>query len=157
PLHDAAPRREGFPLFRLGLSPLRGGGAPPRQRWSGRGWGLEGGALLGERGRLFLCASPLALGFLLTEWLFSRNSQNFTGFSNFVGLILIGVLGGIFPVLLLGASRRKGEVVSRFAWRWLGSPWVLGALYLTFLSSLLVHGLFLWQSLPARAAALATA
>src|SRR5262249_13109743 len=93
PLHDAAPRREGFPLFRLGLSPLRGGGAPPRQRWSGRGWGLEGGALLGERGRLFLCASPLAVGFLLTEWLFSRNSQNFTGLSNFVGLILICVLG----------------------------------------------------------------
>jgi hypothetical protein len=118
---------------------------------------LGGGVLLGDRGRAFLCASPLAVGFLLTEWLFYRHSQSFTGLLAFLGLILIGVLGGIFPVLLLAASRRKGEVAATSTWRWLGSPWVLTALYLTFLSSLLVHGLFLWQSLPARAVALATA
>jgi hypothetical protein len=115
------------------------------------------GALLGDRGRLFLSVSPLVASFLLAEWLFFRGSQSFTGLLDFVGIVFVSVIGGIFPVLLLAASRRKGEFVPGFAWPLLGSPPVLTVIYLTFLSSLLVHGLFIWQSLPARATALATA
>jgi amino acid permease len=112
---------------------------------------------LGSRERRLLCMSPLVAGFLLTQWLLFRGGQNFTGLINFLGLILISVIAGIFPVLLLAASRRKGEFVPGYAWRPLGSAPVLAVIYLLFLSSLLGHGLFLWQSLPARAAALAMA
>jgi amino acid permease len=115
------------------------------------------GALLGDRGRLFLSVSPLVAGFLLAEWSFFRGSQSFTGLQNFLGLVVVSVIGGIFPVLLLAASRRKGELVPGYSWPLLGSPLVLVVIYLTFLSSLLVHGLFIWQSLPARATVLATA
>jgi hypothetical protein len=42
-------------------------------------------------------------------------------------------------------------------WRALGSWPLLAAIYLTYLCGLLLHGFFIWQSWPARAAALATA
>jgi amino acid permease len=118
---------------------------------------LRAPCCLTERARLFLSASPLAAGFLLTEWLSSRGDQSFTGLLSFLGLILVSLFGGIFPVLLLAASRRKGGFVPGFAWRPLGSFPVLAILYLTFLSSLVVHGLVIWQNLPARVAALVTA
>src|SRR5437016_5425037 len=103
--------------------------------------------------RLFLSASPLAAGFLLTEWLSAHGDQSFTGLLSFLGTILVSLFGGVFPVLLLAAGRRKGEFVPGFACRSLGSPPVLAVLYLTFLASLLVHGLVIWQSPAARAAA----
>jgi Tryptophan/tyrosine permease family len=119
------------------------------------GWLRE--ALLGDRGRLLLSTSPLMVAFLSTEWLFFRGAQSFTGLINFLGVILISMLGGVFPVLLLAASRCKGECVPGSAWRALGSRPVLAAIYLTYLGALLLHGLVIWKSPLARAAALATA
>jgi hypothetical protein len=114
-------------------------------------------ALLSDKGRLLAAASPVALAFLITAWLFYSGNQSFTGLLNFTGLILVSILGGIFPVLLLATSRRKGEHVPGFAWPALGSLPVQAVIYLIYLSILLLHGLVIWQSLPARAAALAAA
>ena len=64
----------------------------------------------------------------------------------FTGTLAAPVLGGIFPLLMLVASRRKGEMVPGIVWRWLGHPLIVGGVYLIFLASLLVHGIFIWAA-----------
>ena len=48
-------------------------------------------------------------------------------------------------MLLLVASRRKGEIVPGVSYRVLGHPVVVGGVYLLFLSNLFVHGLVIWE------------
>jgi hypothetical protein len=67
------------------------------------------------------------------------------------------VFAGIFPVLLLASSRRKGSLVPQMYYRFVGHPVVLVALYLIFISSLLAHGQLIWQAPFERSAALFTA
>lgn len=113
------------------------------------------GALLSDRGRFLLSAAPVAAVFLLTEWLLLTGAESFTEPLSFLGVIVISLLGGTFPVLLLRASRRKGEIVPGLVYRWLGHPLILTGIYLLFLANLLVHGLVIWQNPVERAAALA--
>jgi amino acid permease len=108
-------------------------------------------------GALLLAASPLLGSFLVTEWLLIHRSQSFAGLLSFMGVILVSLLGGIFPIWLLAAGRRKGAILPGVAPRMLGNPLVMIAVCTLFLLALLVHGLFIWQSVSERAAALATA
>ncbi|UCC64137.1 MAG: hypothetical protein JSV36_03505 [Anaerolineae bacterium] len=113
-------------------------------------------ALLGERGRFLLSVAPVAAVFVLTEWLLLTGSESFAEPLGFLGVIVISLLGGIFPVLLLIASRRKGEVVPGVVYRSLGHPLLTTGIYLLFLASLFLHGLVIWESPVRRAAALAS-
>jgi predicted transcriptional regulator len=108
----------------------------------------------GERGRSLLSASPVVVIFLLTEWLFYSGAESFARPISILGVIVISLLGGIFPVLLLASSRRKGECVPGVAYRFLGHPAVLGIIYALSLSSLLLHGLVIWEDPVERAVAL---
>jgi hypothetical protein len=74
-----------------------------------------------------------------------------------IGVLLASLLGGFFPVLLLVAGRRKGNVVPGVAPRLAGHPLVLGLIYLLYLAGLLMHGLLIWQEPLQRAAALGVA
>jgi amino acid permease len=112
-------------------------------------------ALMGERGRFFLSMAPVAAVFLLTEWLLLTGAESFAEPLSFLGVIVISLLGGIFPVLLLIASRRKGEVVPGVVYRLLGHPLLVTGVYLLFLASLFLHGLVIWENPLQRAAALA--
>jgi predicted transcriptional regulator len=116
-------------------------------------WARE--ALLGERGRYLLSVAPVAAVFVLTEWLLLTGKESFAEPLGFLGVIVISLLGGTFPVLLLIASRRKGEVVPGVVYRFLGHPLVTTAIYLLFLVSLFLHGLVIWENPVQRAAALA--
>jgi len=49
-------------------------------------------------------------------------------------------------VLLLLASRRKGENVPRLILHFLGHPLVAGVIYLVAVSILFLHGLFIWKN-----------
>jgi hypothetical protein len=71
-----------------------------------------------------------------------------------VGVIALPLLGGIFPVLLLAATRRKGDYVPGLVLRFLGNPIVLGGIYLLFLGSIFVYGLFIFEGIVERAATL---
>jgi hypothetical protein len=74
----------------------------------------------------------------------------------FTGTIAAPVLGGIFPLLMLLASRRKGEYVPGRVWRFVGHPLIIGGVYLIFLTSLLAYGLLIWSDpLPRLGALLA--
>jgi hypothetical protein len=116
-------------------------------------WQGVRGALLGRRGRFVLGAAPVFACFAVTEWLLLTGAGSFAGLIGFIGVIVGSLLAGIFPVLLLVASRRKGEYMPRLVHRLLGHPILLGCLYLLFLGSVLVHGLVIWQEPWLRAGA----
>ena len=92
-----------------------------------------------------LGVSPVALSFLIAEWLLISGSGSFAGLLGFLGIIAISLLTGIFPVLLLIASRRKGEYMPGVVYRFLGNPVLLALIYLLSLASILLHGLVIWE------------
>lgn len=104
-----------------------------------------------------LSVSPVVLIFLVTEALLLTGRESFTQPLSFSGTITATVVGGIFPVLMLVASRRKGDRVPGLVWRTLGHPVLVTILYLLFLSSLILHGLFVWQRPLERGVALLVA
>lgn len=103
-------------------------------------------AALGRRGQFLLAFSPIILVFLLAEWMSWTNTGSFTGILAILGIIVDSLMTGIFPVLLLVASRLKGELVPQVAYRFLGNPLVLIGIYLLCLLNLLFHGLVIWQN-----------
>jgi amino acid permease len=120
---------------------------PPR-------WPAARGALLGRRGRFMLEVAPVFACFAVTEWMVVTGSASFAGLLGFIGVIVGSLLAGIFPVMLLVASRRKGEYMPRLVHRLLGHPVLLGGLYLLFLGNVLMHGLVIWKEPWLRAGAL---
>jgi hypothetical protein len=106
--------------------------------------------------RFFLALIPVTITFLLTEWLLLTGSESFSELISFLGVIVISLLGGIFPVLLLIASRRKGEYVPGRVHRSLGQPVLVIGIYLLSLSGLFLHGLVIWQNPIQRAVAITT-
>jgi amino acid permease len=112
-------------------------------------------SILSGRGRFFLSLAPGVFVFLLTEWLVLTGAESFTGPINFLGVIVISLLAGIFPVLLLVASRRKGEIVPGVIYRFLGHPVLLVGIYLLSLTGLFLHGLVIWEDPVQRGIALA--
>lgn len=113
-----------------------------------------GEIIVGRRGRFLLSIMPMALVFLLTEWFVLSGRESFTESLNFLGAIIAPLLAGIFPVLLLAASRRKSEITPGVVYRLLGHPLLLSGIYLLSLASLFVHGLLIWEDPAQRAAAL---
>jgi amino acid permease len=118
----------------------------------GRRWSLVGG--LGERGRSFLSLSPVAIIFLLVEWLLLSGRESFARPLSFLGVIVVSLLGGVFPVLLLASSRRKGDFVPGIVYRLLGHPWLITSIYCVFLGGIFLHGLVIWQGPVERVGAL---
>ena len=100
---------------------------------------------LSKRGRFLVCISPVMGVFLVTEWLSITGNGSFAGLLGFLGVIALPLLGGIFPVLLLAATRRKGDFVPGLVLRFLGNPVVLVGIYLVFLGAIFVYGLFIYQ------------
>jgi amino acid permease len=113
--------------------------------------------LLTEPGRSWFALVPIVAVFLVTEWLIATGRSSFAGPLDFVGVITVSILAGMYPVLLLVASRRKGEYVPGLVVRVLGFPPVAAAIYLVFLANLLAHGLILWQDPLERASAFVVA
>jgi hypothetical protein len=109
---------------------------------------------LGERGRFLLAASPVLLIWLLAEWSLLAGGLSFAGLLSFAGVVALSLLSGMFPVLLLVATRRKGDFVPRLAPRFLAHPVVVVGIYLLYLASLFLHGLVIWQDPFERAGAL---
>jgi len=102
--------------------------------------------LLSKYGRFVLSVSPLVAIFLLTEWFFLTGTESFTGPLSFTGTITATLIGGIFPVLILVASRRKGEFVPAVVFRLLGHPVFITVLSLLFLTGIFLHGLVIWNN-----------
>jgi hypothetical protein len=108
----------------------------------------------GRRARFATGLAPMVGLFVLVEWLLITDRASFTAAIAFVNAITGPVLSGIFPVLLLAASRRKGEYVPETVWRVLNRPALAGALYAFFVAAMLLHGLVLWDDPVQRAVAI---
>jgi len=109
---------------------------------------------LGERGRFLLSASPVIMVFLLAEVLLFTGRESFPEPLSLIGVIVVSLLAGIFPVLLLVSSRRKGEFMPEVVYRLLGHPLLTIGIYSIFLASIFLHGLVIWQGPVERAGAL---
>lgn len=145
---------------------LRRGRRLPDEIWRALGEEVAGSRLkaegsqpsifsrLGERGRFYLSASPLVMIFLLVEWLFLTGRESFPGPISLLGTIVVSLIAGIFPVLLLVSSRRKGEFVPGVVYRSMGHPLLIMAIYFLFLASIFLHGLVIWQGPTERVGAL---
>jgi hypothetical protein len=114
-------------------------------------------ATLVNQRHFLLSISPLVLVFLLTEWLFFIGMQSFTNILTFAGVLGNSLVGGIFPILLLVSSRRKGELVPGVVFKILSHPVFSIGIYSLFLAILLFHGFFIWENFVARLSALCIA
>ena len=99
----------------------------------------------GSRAQFLLSLVPVILVLLVAEWMVLTDTGSFAGILGFIGVMVHSLMSGIFPVLLLVASRRKGELVPGVSYRALGHPLVIGSVYLLFLSNLFLHGLLIWE------------
>jgi hypothetical protein len=109
---------------------------------------------LSRGGHFGLCIAPVAAIFLAIEWLLLTGQASFAGPLGFLGALVVPLLGGIFPMLMLAASRRKGELVPGVTLGFLGHPLVVVGVYLLFLVSIFLHGALIWSDPAQRLAAL---
>lgn len=108
----------------------------------------------GSRGRFLLSISPVVVAFLAAEWLSITGKSSFAGLLGFVAGFSLPLMGGVYPVLLLASTRRKGDFVPGLVLRLLGNPVFLVGTYLLFVGCIFVYGLFIFESLIERAIAL---
>ncbi len=100
-----------------------------------------------KKGRQFaISLAPIVLIFLLVEWLVYAGQESFSGLVSTMGAVLTPLLGGVFPILMLAASRQKGEYVPQRTFTFLGKPFLLGLVYLIYAGGVFVYGLFIWDA-----------
>lgn len=109
---------------------------------------------LGAQPRFALAISPILVALAVTIWLALSGMGSFTTLLGIVSVFTLPLVTGILPLLLLVATRRKGDFAPGFVLRWLGNPLVIGLLYLFSLATILIHGLYIWEAWPLRLAAL---
>jgi amino acid permease len=121
----------------------------PRDR-AGRGGLID---LVGGR-RFWLAMAPVGATFLFIEWLLATGRASFAAAISFAGALTVPLLGGVFPMLMLVASRRKGEYVPANVVRLLGDPVTVVLVVGVYLGGILAYGLVIWEAPVERAAAL---
>ena len=106
------------------------------------------------RAQFLWCLLPVLLVFALAVGLLLGHNESFSAVMNLGGVLGASIFSGVFPMLLLAASRRKGDLLPSVVHRLIGHPLLLGAVYLLFLAGVWVHGLVIWQHPVERLAAL---
>ena len=101
--------------------------------------------------------APIAVVFIAVELLIALGSISFTGPLSIVGTITLPLLGGVFPMLMLAAARRKGDRIPGRVIGFLGHPVVVAATILVFFLAELAYGLLIWTGPIERIAALLVA
>lgn len=94
--------------------------------------------------------------FLVAEVLLVTGKASFAGSLGIIGALAGPLMAGVFPILMVLSSRRRGDCVPVWFWRWMGRPVVAALIYAVFLATLVVY-VFVWPSLLQRLTALAVA
>jgi hypothetical protein len=115
------------------------------------------GLVLGRSGRFLVSVLPLTAAFVLGEWFVISGAGSFSELLSVLGVVIVSLFAGLYPVLLLYSSRRKGEYIPEPVHRSLGRPVLLGAIYLFFLAVLIAHGTVIWSDPAERVGAFAAA
>jgi amino acid permease len=95
--------------------------------------------------QFLISMGPIFLLFVIVEWMLFTHRESFSQLLGIVGVLLLPLLGGIFPMLMLAASRRKGDYVPKLSLGLLGNPLVLTVVYLIYIGSIFAYGLFIWD------------
>ena len=115
------------------------------------------GRLAAGPGRLLAGIAPLVATFLVLEYLLVTDQDWFARPVALVGVLTVPLLGGVFPMLLVLAARRRGEYVPGTVIGVIGHPITAAIVGAIFLSGLVLHGLVIWTDPIERAAALIVA
>ena len=99
--------------------------------------------------------APVGLLFAIVAVLLGRGSISFTEPMNLVGTLTLPLLGGVFPMLLVAAARRRGERLPGRYLGLLGRPVAVIAIGGVFLLAVVAFGLWIWDEPWKRAVALA--
>ncbi len=102
-------------------------------------------------------AAPIALIFVGVELLIALGSISFTGPLSVVGTITLPLLGGVFPMLMLVAARRKGDRIPGRVLGLIGNPVVVTVTIGVFFLAELSYGLVIWTGAIERSLALLVA
>jgi amino acid permease len=108
----------------------------------------------GHGAEFLVRAAPTAVLFGIVVILLNTGGISFSGVLGLVGTLTVPLLGGVFPMLLLVAARRRGErIPGRFLGA-LGRPVVAGTIGFIFLMGVLAFALWIWTDPVHRLAAL---
>jgi amino acid permease len=121
---------------------------------------IDPGSIIGRLGaerrtRLIVGLAPALAVVIVLEVLLALDADWFAGPVGYVGVLAVPLVGGVFPMLLVAAARRKGEYVPGRVIRLVGHPATVVVVGGVFLTGVFVHGLVIWQEPIARVAALA--
>jgi amino acid permease len=90
-------------------------------------------------------AAPLAAIFGLVVVLLNAGTISFTGPLSLIGTLALPLLGGVLPMLLLVAARRRGDRIPGWIIGPLGRPVVALAIGSIFFLAVLSFGLWIWD------------
>ncbi|GAB4526168.1 MAG: hypothetical protein OHK0046_42760 [Anaerolineae bacterium] len=110
-------------------------------------------ALLTGRGAVLVCLLPLLFVFGFAFYSLLTEQGTFTDALSFRGVVANAIFAGVFPPLLLIASRRKGELLPGQAYR-LFHPVLAVGIIVFFLVAILLHGVLIWRNPVQQAGAL---
>jgi hypothetical protein len=110
--------------------------------------------LMSEVGQFVVSVSPVLGVLLVAEAMLLVGSASFAGVLGFGGVIANSLTAGVYPVLLLVASRRKGDYEPGTVYRVIGHPLFVTTIYALSVANLFVHGLVIYRDPWARACAL---
>ncbi|WP_052664229.1 aromatic amino acid transport family protein [Nitriliruptor alkaliphilus] len=96
---------------------------------------------------------PLVAVFAVVEMLLLTGNESFTGALGLVGVVTAPLLIGVFPLLLLAATRRRGDQVPRGVVTWIGHRSVLWLGSTFYVAAVVAHGAVIWERPWERAAA----
>jgi amino acid permease len=82
---------------------------------------------------------------LLAELLIITESASFAGSMGIVGALTGPLMGGVFPVLMMESSRRRGDYEPTLFWRWMGHPVVAVLVFLAFMATEVIY-VWLWPT-----------
>ncbi|MDX2163698.1 MAG: hypothetical protein SF162_20445 [bacterium] len=111
-------------------------------------------ALRAPRWAFALSASPVAAALILSIWLSLTGGSSFSGMLAFLGVIALPLISGVFPILLIIATRRKGDYVPALVIDLLGNPALMAILYAVYVGMIFAYAFVIWGTTAERAATL---
>ncbi|MCX6053387.1 MAG: hypothetical protein NTZ74_00445 [Chloroflexi bacterium] len=103
---------------------------------------------------LFVTLFPSFLILILSIWSLSNQSITFSDVFGVAGILVGALMTGVIPVLLIAISRKKGERVPGWVYRFMGNPIFLGFIFIISWLTILLHGTIIWEGIVQRALAL---
>jgi len=106
---------------------------------------LHGRLVATRRRRFWIGIIPSVMIFFYFIFWFACGNASFSGLFWFAAVAL-PLAAGIFPMLILAASRRKSDLLAGRLDGWLGKPLVLWIVCLFYLAVMLLYGTLAWKN-----------